>query len=99
MKKIIMPSIKTFCLHTIFIGSIALTPLMSLGFPSFNFGHQKAPEITTNLGFVTVNNLPVGTGFINPIRAQAIRETAFTLGAQGALAWRSLQINNTLVKQ
>lgn len=52
--------------------------------------------ITANLGYVKFNGLPAGTQHINPIRLKAMQETATPLGARGALAWRSLQINNTL---
>ncbi len=37
-------------------------------------------------------------GDVNPIRADAIRETAMTVGAQGALALRSQQIDDVLKK-
>ena len=56
-------------------------------------------HITAKLGYVNFKNLPNGNGEINPIRLQALRETATQLGATGALAWQSLQINRTLEEQ
>ncbi len=51
------------------------------------------------LGYVNINQLPTGNGLINPIRMQALRETATTLGARGALAWRAEHINSALKQQ
>ena len=51
------------------------------------------------LGFVQLDQLPTGNGKVNKIRLQALRETATTLGAQGALAWRSGHINTALGEQ
>ena len=62
-----------------------------------------APSAPTSplaeLGFVQLNQLPTGNGKVNKIRLQALRETATTLGAQGALAWRSDHINAALEQQ
>ena len=41
----------------------------------------------------------MGDGKVNRIRMQALRETATTIGAQGALAWQSIHINEGLDKQ
>lgn len=56
----------------------------------------KNPPITAEVGFVNMSTLPAGSDQINPIRMQALQETSYKLGAQGALAWRSLQIDATL---
>ncbi|OGT52833.1 MAG: type IV secretion system protein DotC [Gammaproteobacteria bacterium RIFCSPHIGHO2_12_FULL_41_15] len=48
------------------------------------------------LGFVNLNQLPTAGSQVNPIRQEALRETATTLGARGALAWRSEHINGSL---
>lgn len=48
------------------------------------------------LGYVNIDHFPAASGAINPIRLQALRETATTLGARGALAWRSTHINAAL---
>ncbi len=49
-----------------------------------------------DIGYVKVDAFPGGNGQINPIRWQALYETALSLGATGALAWRSEQINMSL---
>ena len=51
------------------------------------------------IGYVNVASLPDGSNNINPIRLQALEETASTLGARGALAFRSERINTSLEKQ
>ena len=51
------------------------------------------------LGYVNINSLPDGNGSINPVRLQALRETATTLGARGALAWRSEHIDAALSEE
>lgn len=53
-------------------------------------------QLTADMGYVKLSHLPSGSSKINPIRLQALRETATTLGARGALAWRSLQITRSL---
>jgi defect-in-organelle-trafficking protein DotC len=59
----------------------------------------KPQQISADVGYVQTNNLPVGSNVVSPIRMQAIHEAATTLGAQGALAWRSVQIDNSLNNQ
>lgn len=51
-----------------------------------------------NLGYVQFSQeqLAAQQGKINNIRYNALQSTATTLGAQGALAWRSEQIDNAL---
>ena len=51
------------------------------------------------LGFVKINQLPNNIKDISPIRLSAIKETATTIGARGALAYRSIQINHILNKE
>ncbi|WP_264774171.1 type IV secretion system DotC family protein [Coxiella burnetii] len=51
------------------------------------------------MGYVNLNSLPPGSGQINNIREQALRETATMLGARGALAWRAVHIDAALEKQ
>ncbi len=60
---------------------------------------QAEEQASAELGYVSLKNLPSSTSPINPIRLQALRETATTLGARGALAWRSLHIDRALQKQ
>lgn len=71
--------------------SIAALSVVAL--PSF--AHEQE-GISADVGFVQKSSLPTGSGIVNPIRKAAIQEAATTLGAQGALAWRSLQIDHTL---
>jgi len=56
-------------------------------------------KLNANLGYVNFKNLPPGGDQINPMRLDAIKETATQLGARGALAWRSLQIDHSLQNQ
>lgn len=62
---------------------------------------SAASESTSlaELGYVNADQLPMGKGKINPIRTQALSETATTLGAQGALAWQSEHIDAALEQQ
>lgn len=48
------------------------------------------------IGYVNINQMPNDTGTVSPIKRQALRETAMTLGAQGALAWQGEHIDNAL---
>lgn len=75
------------------IRSLIFIALASLPLASFA---SSTPPLTADVGYVSLGNLPSGSNLVNPIRREALRETAFTLGAQGALAWRSLQIDHTL---
>ena len=54
----------------------------------------KTPQAI--IGYVNVDQMPAGTDTVNTIKQQALRETAMTLGAQGALAWQAEHINNAL---
>lgn len=63
---------------------------------------QPAPTAATSLaqlGYVQLNQLPTANGKVNNIRLAALRETATTLGAQGALAWRAHHIDKALQQQ
>ncbi len=51
-----------------------------------------------DMGYVKVDKFPDSQAQINPVRWQALYETALSLGATGALAWRSEQINMSLDK-
>ncbi len=51
------------------------------------------------MGYVKIQQLPRSIRPISPIRLQALRETATSLGAQGALAWKSERINDTLKRE
>ncbi len=56
------------------------------------------PVGLAQLGFVKVDHFKQAHGDINPIRLSELHETATTLGARGALAWRSHQINQSLTR-
>jgi defect-in-organelle-trafficking protein DotC len=53
----------------------------------------------SDLGYVNTKNLSSTDDSVNTIKAQALRETATSLGAQGALAWRAKAINGMLTKE
>ncbi len=53
-------------------------------------------QVNAMAGYINAKSLPKGTGAISNIRLQALREGATTLGARGALAWRSEHINEAL---
>src|SRR5690348_4634389 len=55
---------------------------------------NKTPQAM--IGYVDVSQMPTGQNSVSPIKQQALRETAMTLGAQGALAWQAEHINNAL---
>jgi defect in organelle trafficking protein DotC len=57
---------------------------------------SKTEISDVDIGYVKVDQFPAGKGQINPIRWQALYETALSLGATGALAWRSEQIDMSL---
>lgn len=60
---------------------------------------HRQSAITADVGFVKASSLPAGSSQINPIRLEALKGAAISLGARGALAWRSLQINHTLSQE
>ena len=59
---------------------------------------RPAEVINANLGYVKPSDLPKSHDSINKIRLAALKEAATSLGAKGALAWRSNLINDTLNK-
>ncbi len=60
---------------------------------------DQAP-VVANIGFINVESLPAANmSSISRIKLKAIQETASTLGARGGLAWRALQINQSLTDQ
>ncbi len=59
---------------------------------------EKIEISDVDIGYVKVEAFPGNNSQINPIRWQALYETALSLGATGALAWRSEQIDRSLEK-
>jgi defect in organelle trafficking protein DotC len=59
---------------------------------------SKIEVSDADIGYVKVDQFPGAQGQINPVRWQALYETALSLGATGALAWRSEQIDMSLTK-
>lgn len=59
------------------------------------------PIPTASAGYINPNNLPkIGTAqTVSPIRQQALTQAATSLGARGALAFRSRHIDQQLTKQ
>ena len=60
---------------------------------------SKSIPLVANVGYVNLGTLPSSADQISSIRFDALSETASELGARGALAWRSLQINRSLSTQ
>lgn len=56
-------------------------------------------QVTADAGFINVSALPVGDGSITNIRLTALHDAATSLGAQGALAWRSVHIDAALKEE
>ena len=56
-------------------------------------------ELTAQVGYITIKQLPYGVDKINPIRYAAIQQAATTLGAQGGLAWEARNINRGLQQE
>lgn len=69
-----------------------------LGMTSFAMA-DDSEVVNADVGYVNKKNLPTDSSQINPIRLQALRETATTLGARGALAWRAKQIDHSLKQE
>lgn len=76
----------------------ALAGLASSVFCTNALAHYE-PPINADVGYIQLSDLPADASSINPIRLEIIRETATTLGARGALAWQSVQINRQLEKE
>lgn len=60
------------------------------------YGDYPSTDLQAYIGYVSIKNLPTGSNQVSEIRFQALKEAAMTLGARGALAWRSAQMNQTL---
>lgn len=88
---------RNMVLKTLTLSGIALVAFTSL--PMIASAGDNIPTLEANVGYVQVSKLPAIAATINPIRLQAIRETATELGARGGLAWRSVQINQSLKNQ
>lgn len=56
-------------------------------------------RVTADAGYVNPRLLPVAGAKINKIRLAALKETATSLGARGALAWRAKHINAALLQE
>lgn len=60
----------------------------------------SADLLSANVGYIDVNQIPHREGDeVSPIRRQALQQTASSLGAQGALAWRADHLNVALEHQ
>jgi defect in organelle trafficking protein DotC len=56
-------------------------------------------RIRAYIGYVNVNSLPATNSPMSTMRRDAIQQTASILGARGALAYRSVQVDHMLNKQ
>lgn len=80
----------------------------TVGVTCLTLGGCADPNATTdatgntasaNVGYISFVKPSVDLSSISPIRSQALNDAATALGAQGALAFRSEQIDNTLKTQ
>jgi defect-in-organelle-trafficking protein DotC len=60
---------------------------------------KSTQPVEPALGYVNVENVSTTDAQVNAIKAQALKETATSLGAQGALAWRAKAINDMLTQE
>ncbi len=74
---------------------IIVLPTLAL----FSCATRPHSLIVANAGYINAHSLPSSFGNINKIRLQALREAATTLGARGALAWRSKHIDTALATE
>lgn len=77
--------------------SWVLTVLIGLSLSGCATNFENSAD--SQLGYVNTANLSDTSSPVNAIKAQALRETATSLGAQGALAWRAKAINGTLTNE
>ena len=77
---------------------IALAGVLSMALGTGAMAHDTV-TLTADVGYVNVKHLPGSNAKVNPIRLEAIKETATELGARGALAWQSLHINQALKQE
>ena len=77
--------------------SWVLTILLGLSLSSCATNFENSAD--SQLGYVNTANLENTSSTVNSIKAQALSETATSLGAQGALAWRAKAINETLTRE
>lgn len=75
---------------------VALASVLGLTFGTSALASSDTITLTADVGYVKMSHLPDGNDKVNPIRLKALKETSMELGARGALAWRSLQINHSL---
>ena len=78
--------------------AVGVVGLLTAGMPSLVFA-DETETVNADVGYVNVNSLPSTKANINPIRLQALRDAATTLGARGGLAWRAIQIDKSLKEQ
>ncbi|OGT48797.1 MAG: type IV secretion system protein DotC [Gammaproteobacteria bacterium RIFCSPHIGHO2_12_FULL_38_11] len=76
---------------TSFIGAIALFYAANIA-----FADDDTPTLNANVGYISIQHLPVGGDRVNPIRFAAIRQAATSLGARGGLAWEGRNIDAAL---
>lgn len=57
---------------------------------------NSSSNLTAEMGYIALPNLPPGGDLVNPIRLAAIRQASMSLGARGGLAWEAHVINQSL---
>jgi defect in organelle trafficking protein DotC len=75
--------------------TLAIVASLGLSSCATDFNNSADSE----LGYVDTSTLKDSSSPVNSIKTQALRETATSLGAQGALAWRAKAINASLTDQ
>ena len=58
--------------------------------------HADSSDLTADVGFISIAHLPPGGARVNPIRYEAIRQAAMSLGARDGLAWQARNIDLAL---
>lgn len=72
----------------IIVSSLALIGALS--------GCEQRPDLTANIGYISMQRLPAGGNQVNSIRYAAIQQAATSLGARGGLAWEARNIDAAL---
>lgn len=78
--------------------STAIMLMLTSSFALADYSRAPSETLNADLGYINPSNLPKSHDNINKIRLAALKEAATSLGAKGALAWRSNLINDTLNK-
>jgi len=70
--------------------------LLAISLSNITLAADETPDLTADIGYISIPHLPPGGDQINPIRYAALRESATSLGAQGGLAFEAHQLDHSL---